>query len=45
MNIFTLISLIMPTFVVLINNEIIKLILVIIQISCMIIGFYKMFGK
>lgn len=41
MNIFTIIAIIMPIFVVIIKNSTIKLILLIIQIICFIIGIWK----
>ena len=41
MNIFTIIATIMPIFVVIIKNTTIKLILLIIQIICFIIGIWK----
>ena len=45
MNIFILIAIIMPVFVIPIHNNYIKGILVIFQILCMIIGFYKNFKE
>lgn len=41
MNIFTIIAIIMPIFAVVIKNSTIKLILLIIQIICFIIGIWK----
>ena len=41
MNIFTIITTIMPIFIVIIKNSTIKLILLIIQIICFIIGIWK----
>lgn len=40
MNLFTIISIIMPIFVIRIKNTAIKLILLIIQIICFTIGIY-----
>lgn len=41
MNLFTIIAIIMPIFVIIIKNATIKLILLIIQIICFIIGIGK----
>jgi len=41
MNLFTIIAIIMPIFVTIIKNSTIKLILLIIQIICAIVGFYE----
>lgn len=40
MNLFTIIAIVMPIFVIIIKNSTIKLLLLIIQIICFVIGIY-----
>jgi len=41
MNLFTIIAIVMPIFVIIIKNYTIKLLLLIIQIICFIVGIYE----